>query len=124
VVLEGVAERLARLEEALDARLVSGDTFETLDAIAAQLRLPAVRARDGRTKRTLVEELGSERCVVVGNGTNDVLALEAAALGITVVGPEGASGAAVRAADVVCRSVLEALDLLLEPRALAATLRA
>jgi soluble P-type ATPase len=49
--------------------------------------------------------------------------LEAAALGIAVVGPEGASGAAVRSADVLCRSVLEALDLLLDTRALGATLR-
>jgi len=124
VLLDGVAERLDRLQGALDARLVSGDTFGTLDAIAAQLGLPAFRAQDGGAKLELVEELGSERCVVVGNGTNDALALEAAALGIAVVGPEGASGVAVRAADVVCRSVLEALDLLLEPRALVATLRA
>ncbi len=124
MLLEGVAERLARLVERLDVRLVSGDTFATLDEIAAQLDLPAVRARDGRAKLELLEELGRKRCVVVGNGTNDALALEAAALGIAVVGPEGASGAAVRAADVVCRSALEALDLLLEPRALVATLRA
>ena len=119
-----MAERLARLRDVLDVRLVSGDTFGTLDEIAAVLGLPSVRTRDGRAKLALVEELEPARCAVVGNGTNDVLALEAAALGVAIVGPEGASGAAVRAADVVCRSVLEALDLLLEPRALVATLRA
>ena len=119
-----MAERLARVGGMLDVRLVSGDTFETLDEIAARLGVPAARARDGRAKLELVEELGRERCVVVGNGTNDALALEAAALGIVVVGPQGASGAAVRAGDVVCRSVHEALELLLEPRALVATLRA
>jgi soluble P-type ATPase len=46
-----------------------------------------------------------------------------AALGIAVVGPEGAASASLAAADVVCGSILVALDLLLEPRALAATLR-
>jgi soluble P-type ATPase len=50
--------------------------------------------------------------------------LAAAALGIAVLGPEGAGATALRAAAVVCRSAVEALDLLLDERALAATLRA
>jgi soluble P-type ATPase len=41
-----------------------------------------------------------------------------------VLGPEGAAAGALRAADVVCASILDALDLLLDERALAATLRA
>ena len=124
VLLEGVADRLARLHGSLHVRLVSGDTFGTLDGIAAELGLAATRARDARGKLELLDELGRERCAAIGNGTNDVLVLEGAALGIAVVGPEGASGAALRAADVVCRSIAEALDLLLEPRTLIATLRA
>jgi P-type E1-E2 ATPase len=123
VLLEGVAGRLVRLGAHLRLLLVSGDTFGTLDSVAAELGLPATRAPDGRAKLDLLEQLGRERCAVVGNGTNDVLMLEAAALGIAVLGPEGASGAALRAADVLCRSPLEALDLLLDPLALAATLR-
>ena len=61
--------------------------------------------------------------VVIGNGANDALVLEAAALGIVVLGPEGASSRALRAADIVCSAVTDALDLLLDPTALAATLR-
>jgi len=45
------------------------------------------------------------------------------ALGIAVVGPEGAAGAAVGAADVVVTDIRTALDLLLRPRRLVATLR-
>ena len=52
-----------------------------------------------------------------------MLALEAAAVSFTVLGPEGASAAALRAADVVCASAVEALDLLLDPTSLSATLR-
>lgn len=40
-----------------------------------------------------------------------------------IVGPEGASPLALAAADVVSCSVVEALDLLLDPRRLLATLR-
>jgi soluble P-type ATPase len=49
--------------------------------------------------------------------------LKEAAIGIAVVGPEGASAAALQQADVVTRSIIDALDLLLNPRRLVATLR-
>jgi P-type E1-E2 ATPase len=123
VLSEGVADRLSLLRESLHVRLVSGDTFGTLHDTATELGLTATRAQDARDKLALLDELGRERCAVIGNGRNDVLALEAAALGIAVVGSEGASGAAIRVADVVCRSIDEALHLLLDPRALVATLR-
>jgi soluble P-type ATPase len=70
-----------------------------------------------------LDALGRDRCAVIGNGANDVLALEAAAIGFAVLGPEGASAAALRVADIVCASAADALDLLLDPEALAATLR-
>jgi P-type E1-E2 ATPase len=122
-LLDGVSDRVARLREALELHLVSGDTFGTLDAVASELGLTPRRVTRGDEKADIVRELGAERCVAIGNGTNDVAALDAAALGIAVVGPEGASAAALRAADVVCHSIVEALDLLLDPRALGATLR-
>jgi soluble P-type ATPase len=46
-----------------------------------------------------------------------------AALGIAVIGGEGAATSAIHAADVVCASIGAALDLLLDEQALAASLR-
>jgi soluble P-type ATPase len=122
-LLDGVEARLGRLSDALDIRLVSADTFGTLDSIAARMNVSAVRASTGQDKLRLLDELGRDRCAVIGNGSNDALVLEAAALGLAVIGPEGASAAALRAADVVCPSAADALDLLLDPMALSATLR-
>jgi P-type E1-E2 ATPase len=122
-LIDGVSRRLGQLRETLRLHLVSGDTFGTLEQVAQGLDLKPQRVTRGVEKAEIVRGLGAERCAVIGNGTNDVPALEVAALGIAVLGPEGASGAAVAAADIVCRSIEEALDLLLEPRALAATLR-
>ena len=82
-----------------------------------------MRARSGEDKLRQLDQLGRERCAVIGNGANDVLVLESCALGFAVIGPEGASAAALRAADVVCSCAVDALDLLLEPTALSATLR-
>jgi len=123
-LINGVEDRLGRLRAMLEIRLVSADTFGTLDAIAERLEVVAVRAPGGEDKLHVLDELGRERCAVVGNGANDVAVLEAAALGLAVLGPEGASAAALRCADVVCASAADALDLLLDPMALSATLRA
>jgi soluble P-type ATPase len=73
----------------------------------------------GHQKLAIVKE----RCVAIGNGTNDIPMLQAAALGIATVGPEGAASALISTADIVCSSILDALDLLLDPSALASTLR-
>ena len=122
-LIEGVEERVNLLRDKLDVHLVSADTFGTLESIAKGLQIAAVRAGSGKEKLRQLDELGRAGCAVIGNGANDTLVLRAAALGIAVIGPEGASSAALQAADVVCLSALDALDLLLDRRAMSATLR-
>jgi soluble P-type ATPase len=122
-LLDGVKPRVERLRSHLTVHLVSADTFGTLDSIAELLRVNAVKAASGDDKLRELDRLGRELCGVIGNGFNDVLVLKAAPLSLVVLGPEGASSAALRAADVVCATATDALDLLLEPTALSATLR-
>jgi len=122
-LVDGVAERLAALAGMLEIRLLSADTLGTLADVAGALGARAGLVASGEEKAHVVAELGSARCAAIGNGANDAAMLHAAALGIVVIGPEGAAGAAVSSADVVCASILDALDLLLDERALAATVR-
>ena len=123
VLLPGVEERLARLGEVLELRLLSADTFATLEHVAAQLGVNATLAPDGQAKLEAISALGALRCAAIGNGANDAAMLAQAAVGIAVIGPEGAAPVTLAAADLVARSINDALDLLLEPRALAASLR-
>ena len=122
-LLPGVGDRLAGLRPTLSVHLLSADTFGTLGRVAEKLGVRAETVATGAEKAAYADRLGAERCVAVGNGANDVPMLERVALAIVVIGPEGAAGAAVRAADVVCASILDALDLLADERALVATLR-
>lgn len=122
-LIDGVAERLGRLSEVLGVHLLSADTFGTLGEIASAVGAESTLVVSGEDKQRVVHELGSSLCAAVGNGVNDTAMLETAALGIAVIGPEGAAGRAIQAADVVCHSILDALDLLLDERALRATLR-
>jgi P-type E1-E2 ATPase len=122
-LIDGVEPRVRRLADDLAVHVLSADTFGTAARLADDLGASFRRVDTGADKRAYVERLGAARCVAVGNGANDVPMFEAAGLSIAVVGPEAAHAAAVAAATVACRSIGEALDLLLTPAALTATLR-
>lgn len=122
-LLPGVAERLTAIREHLRPRLLITDTDGTLPRSAAALGdLPVERVRNGTAKVEIVRRLGSDRCAAIGNGANDEAMLCEAALGIAVLGPKGTSTYAITASDLVCPSILTALDLLADPLALSATL--
>ncbi len=124
VLIPGVVERVPALREVLDVRLLTADTYGTLADVRAALGgIEAQLVNDGQQKAAAVERLGAAACAAIGNGVNDEPMLRVVALGIAVLGPEGASPRALLAADLVCPSILVALDLLGDPRALAATLR-
>jgi P-type E1-E2 ATPase len=126
ILLDGVAERLVALSKNLSIHVVTADTFGTVKAALKCLPLTVrVLPQTGQNhaKMAYVSQLGRNETVCIGNGRNDRLMLQAAALGIAVVGPEGAAIDALQASDVVTTSIQSALDLLLNPLRLVATLR-
>ena len=123
-LISGATEALQALTGDLTLWLLSADTYGTLDVVADQIDGAGVhRVRSGEDKTRAVEQLGPRRCVAVGNGANDAGMLATAALGLAVVGPEGASGRALAVSDLVFASVTDALGCLRDPRMLAASLR-
>jgi P-type E1-E2 ATPase len=125
-VLPGVAERLLRLEEAVNVHVVTADTRGTASEVADRLGLRLRRVQglqQAEQKQRFLQGLGPQYVIAIGNGNNDALMLEAASLGIAVVGPEGCATRALAAADLVVRDILEALDLPLNPERILATLR-
>jgi soluble P-type ATPase len=124
VLLDGVESRVRLLSQHLEVHLLSADTFGTAEQTARRIGASFRRVIDGREKVNHADHLGPAKCAAIGNGSNDALMLERCALGIAVLGPEGTSADTLRSADVVCRSIEEALELLLSPRALVASLRA
>jgi len=126
VLLDGVAERLIALSKNLSIHVVTADTFGAVEAALKSLPLTVrVLPQTGQNhaKMAYVSQLGRNETVCIGNGRNDRLMLQAAALGIAIVGPEGAAVDALQASDVVTTSIHNALDLLLNPLRLVATLR-
>jgi soluble P-type ATPase len=126
VVIDGVMERLEKLSVLLDIHVVTADTYgsvhEQCDGQNISVHVIGKYHQD-REKLIFIESLKAEHCVAIGNGKNDVLMLTSAALGIALLQEEGASTKALLASDAVFRSINDALDSLLNPQRLIATLR-
>ena len=126
-LLPGVEERLVALARQLQLHVLTADTFghaaEALRGIPCTLSI-LTDARQAEGKLAYVRQLGATTCVCIGNGLNDRLMLTEAALGIAVIQEEGAAVATLVAAGVATCSIGAALDLLIKPLRLTATLRA
>lgn len=125
-LLPGVAERVAALRNQMTIYLLTADTRGSGATTAGQLDIQLHRLTPGQEaqqKVDFVRRLGAAHTVAVGNGANDAQMLAAARPGIAVLGREGLAIAALQAADVLAPDITAALDLLLYPKRLIATLR-
>jgi len=125
-LVPGTGQLLTRLSADLDIHVVTADTFGKVRAGMADIPrtvsvLPA--GNQDQAKLDYINRLGSAQTVCMGNGRNDRLMLKAAGLGVAVILVEGAAAETLLAADVVCPTIGDALELLLQPLRLTATLR-
>lgn len=124
-VAQAVVERLQTLSRIVQVHVVTADTFGTAAKLGGlgvyvQVLVPGDQVE---AKAALVRALGAAHTMAVGNGANDEGMVREAALGIAIVGREGAFARTALAADIVVTRVEDALDLLLIPKRLIATLR-
>jgi soluble P-type ATPase len=125
-LIAGVAERIEILQSKLTIHLITADTHGKQEAINRALSIQAVRIpvqNQAETKFRFIESLDLAKVAAIGNGANDHAMLGKAGLGICIIGPEGAAVAAMLQADVAVPDICTALELLIFPMRLIATLR-
>jgi soluble P-type ATPase len=125
-LLEGVKELFAELRPKLDIHLVTADTHGNQEILDKSLGLTATRIpsrNQVKAKHDYIARLGADAVVAVGNGANDAAMLEHAALGIVIIGPEGSAVESLLKAKIAVSDIRSALELLVYPKRLMATLR-
>jgi len=126
VLLPGVKEKINELSEKLKIHVLTSDTFgcarRELEGVNCTIH---VLEGEGHViqKEKYVMNLDADKVVALGNGNNDALMLRTARLGIAVCLKEGCSKEAVEASRIIVTSPIDAINLLLFPKRLIATLR-
>jgi soluble P-type ATPase len=126
VLMPGVDDRLKELSKSIDIHILTADTFGSVEKQTSTIPCKvAVLSEPNQDigKFNYVSKLDPEYTVAIGNGRNDQLMLKAAVLGIATIQGEGAAMETLSSADIVVNDILAALDLLLNPLRLVATLR-
>jgi len=125
-IIQGVKEKVAMLGQKLNIFLATADTNKNAKDLIKDLPVTLYKIKEGEEnnqKLQVVLKKGKNNTVSIGNGCNDISMLKESAIGICIVGREGASAEAMMVADLVVSNINDALDLLLKPHRLKATLR-
>jgi len=125
-IIAGIKERLQKISQLLKVFVITADTFGTASRLTAQpaMEIHLVEAgKEDTQKLSFLEKLGKKRAICIGNGSNDAAMLKEAAIGICVLGEEGASVSALMNSDLVITDINSALDLILHTDRLIASLR-
>lgn len=126
-LINGVKEKIGQLQGKLEIFLLTADTYGLGREIADELEIRVVKvsgASGGVDKSNFLNSLGAEKVVAIGNGFNDRLMLAEAELSVAIIGAEGCCLEALMNSDIVVKSIADALDLLINPIRIIATLRA
>jgi P-type E1-E2 ATPase len=125
-ISEAVAKKIKQLSMQFRVVIASSDIHNNLAPLAESLGVEyhCLKEEEITSKKAaLVRELGAERTIAVGNGNNDREMLKTAAIGIAILGREGASSAAILNADLAVNSPEDAIDCVLIPKRMIANLR-
>lgn len=125
-LITGVSDRLKLLAGSVQIHVLTADTHgtvrEKVDSIDCLVHVIGEGEQD-KQKAHYLNSLGVDSAMAIGNGRNDTLMLSQASLGVAVLQSEGMSPMAMTASDICCSNINDALELLLKPSRVKATLR-
>ena len=126
VLIPGVRDMLNRIAARLEVHVITADTFGMsgvqLEGAECRLSILEPGGQDLQKSR-YISALGPDKVIAVGNGRNDSLMLKEAAVGIAILQAEGAAAATLMNSDIICASVLDAFEIILNPLRMIAALR-
>ncbi|OQY19064.1 MAG: ATPase P [Desulfobacteraceae bacterium 4572_35.1] len=125
-LLPELIPQLNALAQQLTVHVLTADTHGTVANHVTSLPVKLVVIppnNQTQAKQEYIHQLGCAHCIAIGNGINDELMLHDAAIGIAIMHHEGVALSTLQGADIAINSCHCALELLLKPTRLIATLR-
>lgn len=123
---DSVRNLICEIAKDLDVFVLTADTHGTAAAECTGLpvTLKTFPSDDAMlSKLAIVDSLDRTHCCAIGNGRNDTLMCGSCELSICIMGEEGCYSHLINHTHITVKSIENALELLLKPKRLIATLR-
>jgi soluble P-type ATPase len=121
-----VKKKINALAGQVKIYVLTADTQGTATEEIREMKVELIKIEGKDSKEgkfNFLKSLDLEKTIAMGNGNNDQFILKEAGIGIAILGDEGISVIALKQADIMVKNISDALDLLLKPKRLMATLR-
>jgi soluble P-type ATPase len=126
ILIPGVDKLLTALAQKIKIHVVTGDSLGTakkeLSGIPCEVYI-VPPLKQGLAKQHYLRQLNAKNTVAIGNGRNDQQVMRESAIGILILGTEGAAVESLKEADIFVASIFDAINLLEHPGRLLSTLR-
>lgn len=123
----GLIYLIQEMKKFFEIYVISANTRGTLDQVAEELGIKAIHIPKSKSEKESklisLRVLNPEKTIAIGNGNNDIDIITQSKIGIAVLGNEGASIQSLISSDLVVQSISDAFKILLDEKALIATLR-
>lgn len=126
IVLPHVKELFEKLSHFYTVHVITADTFFTVEKQLKDynVQVKVITSNDHtQEKADFINTLDASTCGAIGNGNNDTKMLKSANIGIAIIGDEGCNSNTIMNSDIVCKNIVDALELFLNSKRLIATLR-
>lgn len=126
ILLPGMISAIHKIKDRVKVYLITANTHGNQEKISHDLGIDAIIIEKGNEsvqKKEFLKNLGSEKVIAVGQGSNDAEMIREAGIGICVFSEEGTSIEALLSADIVVNNGLDAISLIQNPMRMVATLR-
>ncbi len=125
-LIAGVGEKINHHSKDLRFHVITADTFGSVETElqGIECRLVTIGPdNQARAKQDYLNTLGPDQTIACGNGANDRLMLEGAAIGISVLQAEGMASKTFAASDILIYDILDLFGYIETPGRLIACLR-
>lgn len=126
LLINNVETFINKIAESIQVYIITADTFGTVEAQLKNTNckvLKITNENQNQQKLELIQKLDANNTIAFGNGRNDELMLKEAVIGIGILENEGIYTKNLLSADIICKNIANAFELLLTPNKLIATLR-
>jgi len=125
-IISGILEKIVKLTESFNVTIITADTFNTVRKAfeGTDVNVHIIDNENGTIQKKLfIEEIGSNKTIVLGNGRNDELMLKEAIISVAILNDEGVSLKALNNADFLLKDINHFFEMIEEPKKLVAILR-